>query len=374
MVPATHSAVLALLIASFVCLAIWVNVFKRVAAKYRFELFSLDFAIGALVLAVVACYTMGTMGTDLGFGDRILVAGRTQQALAVIAGGVFGLGIMLLFASISVLGIATAFPFVIGVAMIVNSGFHFHAANAPYLAGGILLTLVALFFELRAAGLREAALEAARVTAAAPVVAQPAPTAGPRRTGSASVAAPVTEAKNHVLRPGRKRKNRLAVRGIVAALIAGVPLGVFVPILQNCLPGDLGLQAYAGMLLFGIGLFLSTIVYDFYFLNMPVEGPSLTFATYFRGSVRQHVAGFLTGLLVMAGLLSAAVALLSPAITDVSAALHVVYPLLCVPLATVFGLTVWKELNLPGGAKMAALAGLLLFLCGLGLFSQAFTH
>jgi glucose uptake protein len=177
-----------------------------------------------------------------------------------------------------------------------------------------------------------------------------------------------------VLRPARKRKTRHAVKGIVAALIAGIPLGLFVPILQNCLPGDLGLQAYAGMLLFSMGLFFSTIVYDFYFLNVPVEGTSLTFAAYFRSGIAHHIVGMLAGALVMAGLLSAAVALLSPAIVDVPGVMHLLYPLLSVPLAALFGIALWKELKIAGGAKMAVAAGLLLFLCGLGLFSYGFTH
>jgi hypothetical protein len=139
-------------------------------------------------------------------------------------------------------------------------------------------------------------------------------------------------------------------------------------------PGDLGLQAYAGMLLFAIGLFLSIIVYDFYFFNVPVEGTSLTFGAYFRSSGAQHLAGFVAGLLVMGGLLSATIALLSPAITDVPNTMHVVYPLLFVVLAVLFGFAFWRELNVPAGAKAAVAVGLLLFVCGLVLFSYGITH
>jgi hypothetical protein len=151
-------------------------------------------------------------------------------------------------------------------------------------------------------------------------------------------------------------------------------LGSFVPILQNCIPGDLGLGAYAGMLLFGIGVVGSTIVYNFYFLNITIEGGTLTFASYFRGRFMQHLAGFIGGALCISGLLCAVLVSSSPAIVDITPMLRVLLPLLSVPLAYLFGITIWRELSGSGAARVANLVGFLLFLCSLGLLAYGFTR
>jgi glucose uptake protein len=364
MLPVTHGSVLLLLIAALVCLGCWINTFKAVVGRWRFELFAVDFAFGALALALIAAYTVGAMGSDLGFADRILVAGRTAQALAVISGAVFNLGAMLLLASVSLLGISTAIPFTLAVALVVNSCFHFGPKNFLYLIAGVLVMIAVLMFELRAARLREAALQAKR-EADVPV------TVGNTAAKSPKANRPVAPAATAA--PKRKM-SRKAVRGIIVAAIAGVPLALFVPILENCIPGDLGLGGYAGMVLFALGMLGSTIVYNFYFLNITVEGPPTTFAAFFRGRAGNHGMGIVGGAICMAGLLAAALALTAPPSADAQPILHMLLPLLSVPLAVTFGIFIWKELSVPGKSKVAVIAGVLLWVCGLGLLSFGFTH
>src|SRR5579875_142197 len=117
--PSTYASALVLLVLSFFCLGTWVNTFKLTGTHWRFELFSIDFAIGAILLSVIAAFTLGTMGSELAFSDRMLVAGRGAQVFVVAAGFIFNLGNMLLLASISILGIAGAFPLSIGLAIII---------------------------------------------------------------------------------------------------------------------------------------------------------------------------------------------------------------------------------------------------------------
>lgn len=363
--PATHLPVLLLLIASLICLGSWVNTFKATGTRWRFELFSIDFSIGGLLLVLVAAFTLGTLGSDLAFSDRTLVAGRTAQALALIAGGVFNLGNMLLLAAISLLGISTAFPLSIGVALIVSSCFNFRPGNVIYLATGIIIMLVAIVFEIRSARLREAA--ATKKDPAPATAAQPAPTAAPAKPATAAVRAPAS--RSHKTKPPVKRKPKKVVRGTVAGIIGGVALGLFVPILQNCIPGDLGLGPYAGMLLFGVGVLGSTIVYNFYFLNITIEGAPLTFGAYFKGNVGQHFLGFAGGAICLGGFLAAALANAAPATADVPGILNVLIPLLSVPLAFFFGVAIWKEFAIPAKSKMPLVAGICLFTCGLVLLA-----
>jgi glucose uptake protein len=369
MLPATHDSALLVLVVSLVCLGSWINTFKAVGRTWRFELFSLDFALGAMVTALVLAFTLGTMGSDLGFADRTLVAGHTASALGVVAGVVFNLGNMLLLAAVSLLGASTAFPFVVGVALIVSSWFQFREGNALYLSGGILLMLIAVFFETRSARLRESQVETKKDTALTGAGQNPRPAAATAQKASVSASAghPVKK------KPPVKRKRVKAVRGIGVAIIAGAVLAGVVPTLDSCLPGDLGLGPYSGMVLFGIGVLASTIFYDFFFLNVSIDGVPLTFASYFRGKVGQHIVGLLGGAICMGGLLTAAMVIWSPVAADVKPMVRLVLPLLSVLLAFLFGISIWKELSVPTGSRVANLAGMLLFLCSLGLFAYGFT-
>jgi glucose uptake protein len=98
--PTTWLSALFFLVLSFICLGSWANTFKASGSRWRFELFSIDFAVGALIFSLLAAYTLGTLGADLGFSDRMLVAGRTNQALGIAAGALFALGNMLLLAAV----------------------------------------------------------------------------------------------------------------------------------------------------------------------------------------------------------------------------------------------------------------------------------
>ena len=139
--PTTWLSALLLLALSFICLGSWASTFKATGNRWRFEMYSIDFAIGALVVALLAAYTLGTLGADLGFSDRMLVAGRTNQALGIAAGAVFALGNMLLLAAVSLLGLSAAFPLCIGSAVVVAALFQFGTSQTLWLAAGVALLL-----------------------------------------------------------------------------------------------------------------------------------------------------------------------------------------------------------------------------------------
>jgi glucose uptake protein len=380
--PATYTTVLILLCVSLFCLGTWINAFKAAGSKWRFELFSIDFGLGALIAAIAAAYTLGVLGSDLGFSDRLLVAGRTAQALALLAGAVFNLGNMLLLACVSLLGIASAFPLCIGIALIVSSCFDFRPPGMYYFLAGDILILITVFLELRAGRLREAAMAVNKPPAPKPHSATAHVEHIPAKaTVAAAHATNPLKTPSHRTSSGRSRSSKRAaskpisrrtVRGITAGLVGGTALGFFTILLQNSLPGDIGLGPYAAMLLFAIGVFGSTIVYNFYFLNIAIEGQSLTFASYFQGTKGQHVLGVLAGVMCMAGLLAATIAVQSSSPAEMPKLLQILLPLLCVPLACFYAVTFWKELRVPAKSRFALLLGLVLFLCSLGLFAYGF--
>jgi glucose uptake protein len=232
--PATWLSALLLLLLSFLCLGSWANTFKRTGSRWRFELFSFDFAVGALLLAVLAAYTFGTFGSELGFSDRMLVSGRTNQAMAVVSGAIFALGNMLLLAAISLIGMSTAFPLSMAAALAIAAMLQFRPTNVFFLLPGIVLLLVTVVLSALAAG-------------------------GVKINVPAAPAAPPPPSRSYVRELHRKGMSS-STKGIIAGLIGGIVLGGFFPIAERSMSGDFGLGAYAGTLMICIGLIPSTIV------------------------------------------------------------------------------------------------------------------
>src|SRR5579875_2163923 len=134
--PATYVSGLILLIGWFVCLGSWADLFELTGPRWRFELFYIDFAIGAILLSLACAYTFGVLGSDLAFTDRMLVAGRGSQVFLIASGCLFNLGNMLLLSSVPLLGMSAAFPIAIAVVVAVLSCFYFHSGNIATLAAG----------------------------------------------------------------------------------------------------------------------------------------------------------------------------------------------------------------------------------------------
>ena len=155
--PTTYISTLLLLILSFICLGCWTNTFKLAGPRWRFELFCIDFAIGAALLSVIAAFTFGLLGSDLGFTDRMLVAGHLAQVFLIAAGSIFNLGNMLLLAAASILGTATAFPLAFGVALVISSLLNLRTENEFVLISGIVIVIIAILLDARS--LRDSAHE-----------------------------------------------------------------------------------------------------------------------------------------------------------------------------------------------------------------------
>src|SRR5450755_902476 len=120
--PQSYPAVLFLMVLSMLCLGSWASFFK-LAGKWRFELFYLDFAIGLLLASVLLAFTVGNIGYDgFNFLDDLQRAGKRQWMYVFIAGLIFNFGNMLLIAAVSVSGLALAFPMGMGMALLIGTG------------------------------------------------------------------------------------------------------------------------------------------------------------------------------------------------------------------------------------------------------------
>ena len=65
--------------------------------------------------------------------------------------------------------------------------------------------------------------------------------------------------------------------------------------------GENGLGPYAIGVVFALGVFFSTFVFNLFFMNLPVEGEPLEFLDYFKGLPKQHLLGVAGGIIWCAG-------------------------------------------------------------------------
>ena len=304
-----------LLLLSFFCLGLWPSLFKSCGAQWRFELFYFDFAVGALLLSVIAAFTIGTFGSEMAFSDRMLVAGRSAQAWAGAAGFLFNLGNMLFLAAVSLVGISAAFPLAIGLALAIESFYNFRANNIFLLVSGVVLILLAIVLDGSACRLRDLVI--------------------PKL--------PVKGAPKPVPPAASKKKARRTTKGLILAALSGIPLGLFYPLFNKGMAGDFGLGPYAGVLLFSIGMIVSTIIFNFYFMNIAIEGGAIQLSAYFRGRPRQHFLGFAAGAMWAAGALAAMLAAAAPSDVAIWTELRILFPLASAILAVLWGFLIWKE-------------------------------
>ena len=150
-IPSTYAVALMLTIISMICWGSWANT-QKLAGKWRFELFYIDYSIGVLVAAVVAAFTFGMLGSELNFEDNLSIVGKRPMVFCFAAGVIFNLANMLLVAAISIAGMAVAFPIGIGLALVIGViwSFLLNPQGNPWLlfAGAALYTIVVLIIPL----------------------------------------------------------------------------------------------------------------------------------------------------------------------------------------------------------------------------------
>jgi glucose uptake protein len=261
------------------------------------------------------------MGEELSFRDNLSIASHTNMAYALGAGVIFNLANMLLVAAISIAGMAVAFPVGIGLALVIGVIWNYllnPQGNLLLLVFGVILVVIAIVVDALAyrAHERSKPLMQAAVSAPASAVRGSSRTVRPQRTA-------------------RVRKG--GVKGI-----------------------------------FGIGVFVSTFIFNIYFMNLPVEGEPIALYQYFSGTLRQHGLGILGGMIWCTGAIANFVAASSPKSVQVGPAISYAIGQGATMVSALWGLLVWHEFK--GAApRVRLLLGLMLafFIGGLALLSLA---
>jgi glucose uptake protein len=149
-------------------------------------------------------------------------------------------------------------------------------------------------------------------------------------------------------------------------------MGSFYPLVEMSTEGEIGLGPYTVAVIFSIGVFVTTLVFNLYFINLPVEGDPVPLSRYFSGTMRNHSLGILGGAVWMIGAITNFVASGAPSDVTVGPAVSYAMGQGATMISALWGLLVWKEF---AGAvpRVNLLLGvmILLFLIGLGMISVA---
>lgn len=346
--PTTYGAALMLLILSMFCWGSWANA-QKLAGKWRFELFYYDYSIGMLLCAVIAAYTFGQfLPKELTFSDNLLLAGRREMAWAIAAGGVFNLANLLLVAAIAVAGMAVAFPIGIGLALVIGVVANYilnPQGNPMLLFGGLVLVVSAIVVDAFAySSYLDDKIDQERK--AAPPDAR-----------------------------GKKRFSRRqpgAGRGIILSIVSGILMGAFYPMLEMARAPEIGLAPYSLSLLFAGGVMVSTLFYIPFFVNFPISGEPIQTNVYFQGTLRQHLLGWVGGVIWMIGGICNFAAAATPAAVQVGPAVSYAMGQGATMVSALWGIIVWREFKgAPRRVQTLIALMLILFIAGLVMISLA---
>ncbi|MDP4276000.1 MAG: GRP family sugar transporter [Bacteroidota bacterium] len=320
---------------TMICWGSWANTQKLAAKSWRYELFYFDFVIGLLLTAIVAAFTVGSIGeTGRHFIQDLGQADGTSIMYALVGGIVWNLGTFLLVAAMAVAGMAVGFPVGGGLAWVLGIVVNYllvvldkgtFNGNPVMLFVGVAAIVAAIIFCTSAYRRQEKAKGALKSTKT----------------------------------------------GLLLALCAGITIAFFYGLVVKSLDhqfvagGSGTLTPFTGVFLFAIGAVISTPIFNLYAMKHPVQGIPVVFSDYFKGSLGTHLTGVLGGIIWMIGmeLSFMAAGAANPAI---SYALSNAAPV----VAMIWGVLIWKEFrDAPKGtnARLAIMFGL--FILGLVLIT-----
>jgi glucose uptake protein len=306
----------------------WANT-QKLAGKehWPFELYYWDYAIGVALAGLVFALTMGSVGSaGMGVIENLRSASSSAVMTAVESGALFNVANILLVVAIDAAGLALAFPVGVGLALVIGTVASYYQSpkgNPALLSTGVLLVVVAMIVS---------AVASSRVQ--------------------------------------RQRQNQTG-RGVAFAFAAGCLMGFFYPHLMRSISPDFNsapiqagrLTPYTALLFFGVGLLLSNLIVNTWFMRSHQS----TFSQYVRAKSRLHLLGILGGAIWMTALTTNVVAsgVAGPA---VSYALGQGATL----VAALWGVFVWREFRgAPAGTRPLVATMLAGYAAGLFLIGKA---
>ncbi len=287
---------------TMLCWGSWGNTQKLAAKSWRYELFYWDYVIGMVVVALLLGLTMGSIGDQ----GRPMIAdlGQAQgkHILNAILGGViFNASNILLSASVSLAGLAVAFPLGVGLALVIGVIINYMATpkgDPLMLFIGVALIVVAIICNGIASG--------------------------------------------KVSKGEKSVQNR---KGIILAVVAGVLMSLFYRFVASAMDLDNFENPTAGMLtpysalfIFSLGVLASNFLFNTLLMRKPFVGEPVSYKNYFSGGLSTHMVGVLGGAIWCVGTAFSYIAA-GKAGAAISYALGQGAPM----IAAIWGVFIWKE-------------------------------
>jgi glucose uptake protein len=334
-IPHSYVAALLMTVLTMMCWGSWANTVK-IVGEWRFELLYYDYALGILITSIIAGLTLGSMGS---YGQPFLAdlagAGTANIAFGFLGGVVYSFSNILIVGAIAVAGLGVAFPIGVGLALVVGVIWNYLVnpqGNPLLLFAGVAMIVAAIVLDGIAYRIHS----------------------GAKQTGASDESA---------------KKIR---KGIMLSVTGGVLMGMFFPLVEIGKSGTHGLGPYAIGFVFSVGVFLSTFVYNAYFLRKPIQGRPLKFGEYFKGTSREHFWGIVGGIVWAIGTLSSFVAASAPKELQVGPAISYALGQGSTMIGALWGVVVWKEFKGGGSLVNRCLVLMfILFVCGLSMVSIA---
>lgn len=316
------------------CWGSWANTQKLAAKNWRFELFYWDVVLGLLVFSIIAAFTLGSLGDEPGgrtFMQDLVHADSKSIAYGIFGGVIWNLGNLLLVAAIAVAGLAVGFPIGGGIAWlggtiigyIIEISTKGHSSSNPYLLfGGMALAVTAIYLSMISY----------------------------KRLSS--------------------QNKKPSFKGILLSVLAGLFIAPFYTVTMYGMDPAFGLAGagsltpYSGAVFFALGAFLSTFIFNPFFMAKPVEGEPVKMSAYFKGSIKSHFWGVLGGSIWMLGMVVSFMS--SGEGSTIAYALSNAAPV----VAILWGVLIWKEFkDAPKGTNGILTAMFVLFLIALVLIT-----
>ncbi len=313
---------------TMLCWGSWGNTQKLAAKSWRYELFYWDYVIGMVLFSLLLAFTAGSIGSEgRPFLQDLGQAEWSSIGWVLLGAVVFNVSNILLSASISIAGLAVAFPLGVGIALVMGvlNNLLLHPTegqNTTLLWIGVALVVIAVICNGVASG----------------------------------------QVSNEQRDPRQNRK------GIILAILAGLIMSFFSALVYNGVdladfrsPAAGKLTPYTAMVIFSVGVFLSNIIVNTLVMKKPFVGEPVTYKQYFQGSTGTHLVGMLGGAIWALGT-SLNYISAGEAGAAVSYALGQGAPM----IAAIWGVFIWKEFK-GASKKVYGLLGIMfaLFVAGL---------
>ncbi len=311
---------------TMLCWGSWGNTQKMASKSWRYELYYWDYVIGMVLFSLLSGFTLGSFGEEgRSFLPDLMQADWKNLGSVVLGGVVFNASNILLSASVSLAGLAVAFPLGVGLALVL--GVIINYIGAPKGDPMILFVGVALIV-------------------------------------LAIILNGVASARQS---QGAQKSSR---KGILLAALAGIIMAFFYRFVAAAMdlnnfadPTPGMLTPYSALFVFSLGVLLSNFLFNTWVMRHPFEGEPVAYKAYFQGSLPTHLVGVLGGAIWALGTAFSYIAA-GKAGAAISYALGQGAPM----IAAIWGVFIWREFKGTKGSTMGLLAAMFcLFIAGLAL-------